>query len=103
MGMTHISRRECLVAGLKNEEIDFLVQELRAFLKEEKVAEGYSVNIYKDFVGCCGAAPLGVCIEIEGSDEKIIEDLDQRVYAKIIEICERKGIDYHKCYPVTIV
>lgn len=101
--MLRVSRRECLITGLKSEEIELVVDDLKAFLSEERLPEGYIVNVYKDFVSCCGVLPLGIVVEIEGDDERIIEDLDRRLYAKIIEICERRGIDSHKCEPMKIV
>jgi len=101
--MLRVSRRECLITGLKSEEIELVVDDLKAFLGEERLPEGYIVNVYKDFVSCCGVLPLGIVVEIEGDDERIIEDLDRRLYAKIIEICERRGIDSHKCEPMKIV
>lgn len=101
--MSRISRRECLIIGLKSEEIDLVVDDLKAFLKEEKFPEGYTISVYKDYVACCGTFPLGIAIEIEGIDENVIENLDRRLYAKIIEICEHRGIEHHKCEPVKIV
>ncbi|MEM2169905.1 MAG: hypothetical protein QW186_08930 [Candidatus Bathyarchaeia archaeon] len=101
--MLRVSRRECLITGLKSEEIELVVDDLKAFLSEERLPEGYIVNVYKDFVSCCGVLPLEIVVEIEGDDERIIEDLDRRLYAKIIEICERRGIDSHKCEPMKIV
>ncbi|MEM3698186.1 MAG: hypothetical protein QXQ94_11975 [Candidatus Bathyarchaeia archaeon] len=101
--MSRVSRRECLITGLKSEEIELVIDDLKAFLSEERLPEGYIVNVYKDFVSCCGVLPLGIVVEIEGDDERIIEDLDRRLYAKIIEICERRGIDSHKCEPMKIV
>ncbi|MCS7096169.1 MAG: hypothetical protein N3F10_05185 [Candidatus Bathyarchaeota archaeon] len=101
--MSRISRRECLIMGLKSEEIDLVVDDLKAFLKEERLPEGYVVSVRKDFVACCGIFPLGIIVEIEGLDGGVIEDLDQRLYAKIIEICERRGIEHHKCEPIQIV
>ncbi|MEM4474392.1 MAG: hypothetical protein QXY75_05400 [Candidatus Bathyarchaeia archaeon] len=101
--MLRVSRRECLITGLKSEEIELVVDDLKAFLVEERLPEGYIVNVYKDFVSCCGVLPLGIVVEIEGEDERIIEDLDRRLYAKIIEIFERRGIDSHKCEPMKIV
>lgn len=101
--MSKVSRRDCLIMGLKSEEIALAVNDLKAFLREERLPEGYVVNIYEDFVSCCGVLPLGIVVEIEGADERIIEDLDRRLCAKIIEICERRGINRHKCEPMKIV
>lgn len=102
VSMSRVSRRECLITGLKSEDIDLMVDDLRAFLKEERLPEGYIINVYKDFVACCGVLPLGIVVEIEGPSECIIEDLDRRLYAKIIEICEQRGIEQHKCEPMKI-
>ncbi|MEM2910889.1 MAG: hypothetical protein QW146_00095 [Candidatus Bathyarchaeia archaeon] len=101
--MSRISRRECLITGLKSEEIDLVIGDLKAFLKEERLPEGYTVSVYKDSVACCGTFPVGIAVEIEGFEKHVIEDLDRRLYAKIIEICEQRGIEHHKCEPIKIV
>jgi hypothetical protein len=88
---------------LKSEEIDLVVNDLKAFLKEEGLPEGYAINVYKDSVACCGIFPLGIVVEIEGLEEQVIEYLDRRLYAKIIEICEQRGIEHHKSEPIEIV
>lgn len=80
-----------------------VVDDLNAFLKETSLPEGYTVSVHKDSVACCGIFPLGIVVEIEGFDERVIENLDQRLYAKIIEICEQRGIEHHKCEPIKIV
>lgn len=98
----HISRRELLVTGLNSEQIDVLIEGLRNFLKEELLPDGYVINVHKEAMACCGVFPIGVAIEIEGIDEHVIEHLDRKICAKIIEICEQKGIEHHKCEPVRI-
>ena len=55
------------------------------------------INVYKDWASCCGYMPLGVSIKIQAPRKQGIEDLDTRVCAKIMEICEREGIKYYKC------
>lgn len=101
--MSRISRRECFIPGVKNEDLNVIVHEIQNFLKEEKIPEGYAINVYKDAVACCGLFPLGVAIEIEGLEEKPIRDMDLKIYAKIIEICERRGIECHECKPLSII
>lgn len=101
--MSWIGRRECFITGLKSEEIDLVVNDLKAFLKEKKLPEGYAVSVYKDYVACCGTFPLGIAVEIEGPEDHVIEDLDQMLYAKIIEICEQRRIEHHRCEPIKIV
>lgn len=46
---------------------------------------------------------MGVAIEIEGPNKQPIEDLDLKIYAKIIEICERENIEYHECKPLSVI
>jgi len=80
-----------------------MVEEIKAFLKKEKIPEEYVINVYKDYVACCGFLPMGVVIEIEGPEKQPIEDLDLKIYAKIIEICEREDIEYHECKPLSVI
>jgi hypothetical protein len=101
--MTLISRRECHIIGVKNEDLNKIVEEIKAFLKKEKIPEEYVINVYKDYVACCGFLPMGVVIEIEGPEKQPIENLDLKIYAKIIEICERENIEYHECKPLSVV
>lgn len=98
-----ISRRELLITGLNSEQIDVLIDGLKNFLKEETLPDGYIVNVHREDVACCGVFPLGVTIEIEGVDEHVIEHLDRKLCAKIIEICEQRGIEHHKCEPIRMV
>lgn len=101
--MSRISRRECLITGLKSEDIDLIFNDLKAFLKTENFPEGYTISVYKDYVACCGTFPIGIAMEIEGLEENVIERVDRRLYAKIIEICEQRGIEHHKCEAIKIV
>lgn len=102
--MTLISHRECHLIELKNpQDIDEVVEEIKTFLKEEENPEGYTIDVYKDAAACCGYFPIGVAIEIEGAEKQPIENLDVKIYSKIIEICEREGIEHHKCEPLEVV
>jgi len=98
--MTQISHRGCHLVGVKNEDLNRFVEEIKTFLEKERIPEDYVVNVYKDAVVCCGYFPIGVAIEIEGPKKQPIEDLDLMIYSKIIEICEREGIEYHECKPL---
>ncbi len=100
--MALISQRECHLIGVKNEDLNRFVEEIKTFLEKEKIPEDYAINVYKDSVACCGYFPIGVSVEIEGPQEQPIEDLDFMIYSKIIEICEREDIEYHECEPLEI-
>ncbi|MFQ6065438.1 MAG: hypothetical protein ACE5L6_08185 [Candidatus Bathyarchaeia archaeon] len=101
--MTMISHRECHLVEVKNEDLNRFVEEIKAFLEREKIPQDYTVNVYKDAVACCGYFPIGVFVEIQGPEKQPIEDLDLKIYAKIIEICEREGIEYHECKPLEVL
>jgi len=62
------------------------VEEIKTYLEEGKIPEGYVIKVYKDAVACCGYFPIGMFVEIEGPKKQPIEDLDLKMYAKIIEI-----------------
>ena len=101
--MTMISHRECHLIELKNEDLNRFVEEIKNFLERGKIPENYTINVYKDAVACCGYFPIGVFFEIQGPKKQLIEDLDLKIYAKIIEICEREGIEYHECKPLEVL
>jgi len=88
--MTRISHREWHLVGVKNVDLNRFVEEIKTLLEEKKIPKYYTINVYKDAVACCGFFPIGVAVEIQGPKKQPIEDLDLRIYSKIIEICERK-------------
>jgi hypothetical protein len=98
--MAIISQRECHLINVKNEDLNRFVEEIKTFLESGKIPENYAINVYKDAVACCGYFPLGVAVEIQGPKKQPIADLDMKIYSKIIEICEREGIEYHECTPL---
>jgi len=101
--MALISHRECHLIGVKSEDLNRFVEEIKIFLKEKKIPEDYVINVYKDAVACCGYYPIGVAVEIQGPKRQPIDDLDLQIYSKIIEICEREGIEYHECKPLEVL
>lgn len=101
--MAIISHRECHLVQSTNEDINRLVEEVATFLKKKGIPEDYTVNVYKDAVGCCGYMPLGVAVEIKGPEDQPIKDLDLMIYSKIIEICERENIEHHECKPIEVL
>lgn len=101
--MSLISRRECHLVGVKDEDLNRFVEEIKSFLTEEEIPETYTVNVYKDHVTCCGHLPIGVTVEIEGEKEQPIKHLDEKILGKIKEICGREHIRYHECSPIEIL
>ncbi len=98
--MSLISHRTCHLLGLKDEDLDRIVEELKTFLAEAKIPQTCTVNVYKDQVTCCGHIPIGVAIEVEGPKEQPIKNLHEIIYGKIKEICGRDQIKHHECSTV---
>jgi len=86
--------------GVKDEDLNQIIEEIKTFLVEAEIPETYTVNVYKDQVTCCGHIPIGVAVEIEGPKEQPIKNLHEKIYGKIKEICGRERFQYHECSPV---
>lgn len=97
-----ISHRACYI-GVKNEDLNKIVKEIKAFLAEAGIPDTYTVNVYKDQVTCCGHFPIGVAVEIQGPKEQPIKNLDEKIVGKIQEICGRERVKYHECTPIEIL
>ncbi len=102
MNESLISQRSCHLPNVKNEDLNRIVEEIKSFA-EATIPEACTVNVYKDQVTCCGYLPIGVAIEIQGPKKQIIKDFDEKIYGKIIEICEREGIESHEFTPLGIL
>lgn len=101
--MSLISHRACHIVGVKDEDLDRFVKEIKSFLAEAEIPETYTVNVYKDQVTCCGYFPIGVAVEIQGPKEQPIKNLDEKILGKIKEICGRDHVQYHECSPLEIL
>lgn len=88
---------------LKYEELDEFFKEVKSSIANKNIPKEYIVSVHKDQAVCCGIFPIGVAIEIEGSEDKLIKELDIMTYSKIIEICEKKGIEYHESQPPEVL
>ncbi|MEM2092933.1 MAG: hypothetical protein QW056_06730 [Candidatus Bathyarchaeia archaeon] len=92
-----LKRRDFPLIGLKNGDVDQLVEEIKACLMNERIPEGCHVKVYKYSVSCCAFIPLGISIEIEGCNEQVIRDLDIIINTKVMEVFEKKGLKFY--YP----
>lgn len=101
--MSIISRREFHFYGVKNEDLNMFVEEIKTFLRERcghyLHIQGYVITVYKDNVVCCGSFPLGISVEIEGPKKQPICDWDSRISSKVVEICKREGIEHEEFKP----
>ena len=101
--MSIISHREYNLFGVKNEDLNRFVEEIKTFLESGcghcMHMHGYVINVYKDNIVCCGSFPIGVTVEIEGPEKQPIYDWDSKIYSKVIEICKRERIEHDEFKP----
>uniref|UniRef100_A0A7C2P2T5 Uncharacterized protein n=1 Tax=candidate division WOR-3 bacterium TaxID=2052148 RepID=A0A7C2P2T5_UNCW3 len=86
-------RKEILMPNISEEALNYIVDKLKAFI-EAKIPKDYSLKIQKNIAVCCGPIPLGLTIEVEGAEEETEKRLLSRIIAEIMDICQKKGIEY---------
>jgi len=88
---------ECYFINLNHHGVERLMGMVKSYLEELRLPRGYSVDVYP------GMIPLGsIVVEITGSKENEIKALHLRITSKILEICERNGIESHGFEPLKI-
>jgi hypothetical protein len=93
--MPKIGFRECHF--IKISDIDALIEELKTKTETLNLPKDYDLRIYKSVYGCCGTSSNNIIVEIIGTDEKQIKDIDLKVMGKLMDICQQKGLEYHAC------
>jgi len=101
--MSKVSCRECYFIKIKGPHLDEVIEKVKASLKELGIPPKYDVNIYKNVYACCGVSGVGLIIEITGPEEKKIKALDLKAVSKIMEICEKEGLELHTFEPLGIM
>ena len=101
--MSKIGRRECYLIKISSQNVERLIEQVNSALAEMNIPSECSVNVYRSVFACCGVSPNEVIIEVTGPNEEEIKAIDLRAASKIIEICEKRGIDYHMFGPLEIV
>jgi len=92
--MPKIGGREVYFVNAMNpQQIDFLIEKVREVVKEMKLPIDYDVRIYKNVLSCCGIGGLSVIIEVVGPDEDGIKAIDMRAMSRILEFCEKEGLE----------
>ena len=74
-------------------QVDFLIDKVKEAVEGMKLPPSYDVRIYKNVYSCCGVGGLGVIIEVVGPEEEKIKEIDLRTVSKIMEFCEKEGLD----------
>jgi hypothetical protein len=92
--MSKIGGREVyFVNAMQPWQIDFLIDKVKEVVKDMGVPADYDVRIYKNVLSCCGIGGLGLIIEIVGPDEDGIKAIDLRAMSRILEFCEKEGLE----------
>jgi len=97
--MPKVGMREC---GFRVSEFDVFVEALKAAAEELRVPKEYEIKIFKSVYGCCGTPDSNIIVEIVGPDEQMIKEIDLKIMSKLMEICQKKGLEYHSCKPMEI-
>lgn len=88
---------ECYFMGASHQRVKGLIGLVKADLGDLSLPAGCSVDIYQ------GMTPLGsMVVEITGGDEEEIRAIHLRVTSKILEVCERNGVESHGFEPLRI-
>jgi len=101
--MSKVSCRECYFIKIKGPHIDEVIEKVKSSVKKLGIPPQYDVNVYKNVYACCGVSGTGLIIEITGPEEKGIRALDLKAVSKIMEICEKEGLELHTFEPLDIM
>jgi hypothetical protein len=74
-------------------QVDFLIDRLKETVQGMKLPKNYDVRIYKNVYTCCGVGGLGLIVEVVGPEEQKIREIDLRTVSKIMEFCEKEGLE----------
>jgi len=100
--MSKVSLRECYFIKATGANINYLIEKVKSAIEEEGVPPNYHINVYKNVYACCGVSGSGIIVEIRGPEEEKIRKIDLRVVSKILEFCEKEGIEHHAFEPLEI-
>jgi hypothetical protein len=89
-----LGHREYYVLEASDKNISSLIEEVRTSIKPQNE---YHLNIH------LGKYNVNVVAEISGADPDIIRKLDLAVSSKIVEICEKRGLECHLIEPLQII
>jgi len=99
--MSRTSCRECYFIKASVKNIDSLIERVKSAIMEMGVPSEYSIDVYKNVYACCGVGGIGVIVECTGPKEKI-RAIDLKAMSKILEICEKEGLEHHTLEPLEI-
>jgi hypothetical protein len=74
-------------------QVDFLIDKVKEAVQSMKLPVNYDVRIYRNVFTCCGVGGLGLIVEVIGPDEQKIKEIDFRTVSRIMEFCEKEGLE----------
>ena len=86
-------REVYFVKAMQTHQVDFLIDKVKEAVEGMKLPPEYDVRIYKNVYTCCGVGGLGLIIEVVGPEEEKIKEIDLRAVSKVLEFCEKEGLD----------
>ena len=100
--MSKVSCRECYFIKATGANVDHVIRLVKDALEKTQIPPKYNVSVYKNVYACCGVSGSGAITEITGPEEEKIRSIDLKVVSKILEICEKEGIEHHTLEPLDI-
>jgi hypothetical protein len=100
--MSKISCREVYFIKASGPNVDYLINKVKAAVDEIGLPPKYDINVYKNVYACCGLSGTGIILEVTGPSEKKIKSIDLKAVSKILELCEKEGIEHHHFEPLEI-
>lgn len=93
-GLNKLGRREFFLLKVSDKNIQSLIDEIES---AESFPPRYHVDIYP------GEYSVDVVVEISGPDVEEIKRIDLATSSKVLEICEKRGIEGHSIESLVII
>jgi len=100
--MSKVSCREVYFIKASGPNVDYLINKVKAAVDEVGLPPKYDISVYKNVYACCGLSGTGLILEVTGPSEKKIRSIDLKAVSKILELCEKEGIEHHHFEPLEI-
>ena len=81
------------IKATRPSQVDYLIDKVTEAVKGMKLPPEYDVRIYRNVYTCCGVGGLGLIIEVVGPEEEKIKEIDLRAVSRVLEFCEKEGLD----------
>ena len=90
--MSKLGHRELFFFNITDRNIESIIDVIKSTMTSYK----YTLDVHSGKYG------VNVIIEVSGSDEERIKQIDFELSAKVLEICEKRNIGVHLIQPIEI-